>query len=112
MKFNSQIATSRSQSERLLSLGLKKETADMHHALIKSVNLNGNIKEYWRIESGYFGEDIPAWSLARLIEMVAGGCEEQMIFLPNPYDELIEEIAGAIMVGCFNKEYLNGTTEN
>ena len=50
--------------------------------------------------------DIPAWSLHRLIEMVAGGCEEQMIFLPDPYDELIEEIAGAIMVGAFNKEYL------
>lgn len=29
MKFNSQICTSRSQSERLLALGLKKETADM-----------------------------------------------------------------------------------
>jgi hypothetical protein len=38
--------------------------------------------------------------------MVAGGSEEQMIFLPDPYDELIEEIAGAIMVGCFPKEYL------
>ena len=49
---------------------------------------------------------IPAWSLHRLIEMVAGGSEEQMIFLPDPYDELIEEIAGAIMVGCFPKEYL------
>ena len=51
-------------------------------------------------------DGIPAWSLHRLIEMVAGGSEEQMIFLPNPYDELIEEIAGAIMVGCFPKEYL------
>lgn len=29
MKFNSQICTSRAQSERLLALGLKKETADM-----------------------------------------------------------------------------------
>ena len=28
-KFNSQICTSREQSERLLKLGLKKETADM-----------------------------------------------------------------------------------
>ena len=48
----------------------------------------------------------PAWSLHRLIEMVAGGSEEQMIFLPDPYDELIEEIAGAIKEGYFNKEYL------
>lgn len=30
MKFNSQICTTREQSERLLALGLKKETADMH----------------------------------------------------------------------------------
>lgn len=29
MKFNSQICTSREQSERLLALGLKRETADM-----------------------------------------------------------------------------------
>ena len=29
MKFESQICTSRSQSDRLLALGLKKETADM-----------------------------------------------------------------------------------
>ena len=31
MKFNSQICTSREQSERLLALGLKKETADCGH---------------------------------------------------------------------------------
>ena len=29
--FKSQICTTREQSERLLALGLKKETADMHH---------------------------------------------------------------------------------
>ena len=29
LKFNSQICTTREQSERLLALGLKKETADM-----------------------------------------------------------------------------------
>ena len=87
MKFNSQICTTREQSERLLSLGLKKETADF---------------PVWGTEKLlYMG-----WSLHRLIEMVAGGSEEQMIFLPDPYDELIEEIAGAIMVGCFPKEYL------
>ena len=30
MKFNSKICTTMEQSERLLSLGLKKETADMY----------------------------------------------------------------------------------
>lgn len=37
MKFNSQICTTKEQSERLLALGLKKETADM--ILFKSPNL-------------------------------------------------------------------------
>ena len=100
MKFNSQICTTREQSERLLALGLKKETADMwypHFASTCPIPL---------VDETLASDDIPAWSLHRLIEMIAGGCEEQMIFLPDPYDEIIEEIAGAIMVNCFNKEYL------
>ena len=102
MKFNSQICTTREQSERLLSLGLKKETADCHWAY-HSITATRYIVAH---PCDGVGECIPAWSLHRLIEMVAGGSEEQMIFLPDPYDELIEEIAGAIMVGCFPKEYL------
>ena len=34
MVFNSQICTTREQSERLLALGLKKETADMVYQAI------------------------------------------------------------------------------
>ena len=105
MKFNSAICTSRVQSERLLSLGLKKETADMKW--LGCSDENGDIYHLLSDVPHHFrSTDIPAWSLHRLIEMVAGGSEEQMIFLPDPYDELIEEIAGAIMVGCFPKEYL------
>ena len=104
-KFNSQICTTREQSERLLSLGLKKETADMKW--LGCSDENGDIYHLLSDVPHHFrSTDIPAWSLHRLIEMVAGGSEEQMIFLPDPYDELIEEIAGAIMVGCFPKEYL------
>ena len=103
--FKSAICTSREQSERLLSLGLKKETADMCHTPFRS-KVDGETLEYTEHCSLPLGKDIPAWSLHRLIEMVAGGCEEQMIFLPDPYDEIIEEIAGAIMVNSFNKEYL------
>ena len=108
MKFNSQICTTREQSERLLSLGLKKETADMVHSTIVVLdNLVDLISEHpWTARQDVTDNWYPAWSLHRLIEMVAGGSEEQMIFLPDPYDELIEEIAGAIMVGCFPKEYL------
>ena len=102
--FKSAICTSRSQSEKLLALGLKKETADM--VLVPSSKHDGT--DVIRVRKSYLMEEdaIPAWSLHRLIEMIAGGCEEQMIFLPDPYDEIIEEIAGAIMVNCFNKEYL------
>ena len=120
MKFNSQICTTREQSERLLSLGLKKETADCYWWQETDQYGDGNGKwhlevldtkearEHFEYLDKIFDDElfIPAWSLHRLIEMVAGGSEEQMIFLPDPYDELIEEIAGAIMVGCFPKEYL------
>lgn len=43
LNFNSAICTSREQSERLLTLGLKKETADMHY--YHTVDFEGN--EVW-----------------------------------------------------------------
>ena len=57
--FNSQICTDRNQSERLLALGLKKETADMELAFSDSfrdgvIILAGPIEEE---------DDFPAWSL-------------------------------------------------
>lgn len=67
MKFNSQICTTREQSERLTALGLKKETADMYW-----VN-HGNL---WmpvmllHEDRPLDNNDIPAWSLGRLIEML------------------------------------------
>ena len=65
--FKSQICTSREQSERLLALGLKKETADMYW-----VN-HGNL---WmpvmllHEDRPLDNNDTPAWSLGRLIEML------------------------------------------
>ena len=64
MNFNSQICTTREQSERLLVLGLKKETADMwypHFAKTCPIPL---------IDEVLTTDDIPAWSLGRLIEML------------------------------------------
>lgn len=66
MKFNSQICTSREQSERLLALGIKKETADMHWAY-HSVTATRYIIAH---PCDGVGECIPAWSLHRLIEMM------------------------------------------
>lgn len=67
--FNSQICTTREQSERLLALGLKKETADM---LIMSYSTEHDIIALPWSESGGWTRDnsTPAWSLHRLIEMM------------------------------------------
>ena len=62
--FKSAICTSRVQSERLLALGLKNETADMwypHFAKTCPIPL---------IDEVLTTDDIPAWSLGRLIEML------------------------------------------
>ena len=81
--FKSQIATSKEQSERLLALGLKKETADMCYKVtthdFKGNEINEKDRHYtlccWYDESSLVcglerKETIPAWSLGRLIEML------------------------------------------
>lgn len=85
--FKSQIATTIEQSERMTALGLKKETADMTHHYLNSID-SYELKdiEFSRImhlqelvnkkpvlgRSGddLYAKDIPAWSLHRLIEMM------------------------------------------
>ena len=67
MKFNSQICTTRVQSERLLALGLKAETADMYYLDYGPIGLIPQIKD---IKTILDEDDIPAWSLDRLIEMI------------------------------------------
>ena len=116
MKFNSQICTTREQSERLLALGLKKETADMMW-WSHTVDWCGIINEterQWHLGIGYAEpldarmERIPAWSLHRLIEMVAHTQYPYYVIskeLPI-YDALCERIEWLIKEGYFNKEYL------
>ena len=128
MNFKSQICTSRSQSERLLSLGLKKETADMGWVLLN----NG---EYvLGIGGSGYSLDIPAWSLHRLIEMMpnyivvdsSSGLNPNFYLTirdgivsykdnrgftygttsGNMYDAITRMIAFLIKDGYFNKEYL------
>lgn len=101
MKFNSQICTSREQSESLLALGLKKETADM----VWSRSCDGSY--YLAIEPYFFDADIPAWSLHRLIEMYAEryiSCSMNLKDLT--YEWIINEIEIHIKEGDFNNEYL------
>ena len=119
MNFNSQICATKEQSERLLALGLKKETADI---VIRPDNtlmvINENSFIYHNLEKaiqeGYF----PAWSLHRLIEMA----DTYIEFSPftgvnfqdgpfstnrdNDYDAIVDIIEWLIQKKHFNKEYL------
>ena len=107
-EFNSQICTSREQSERLLALGLKKETADMHHSYYTRVSFDGSKSHFWKEETGYNEKAIPAWSLHRMIEMVAHTQYPYYVIskeLPI-YDALCERIEWLIKEGYFKKEYL------
>ena len=123
--FKSQICTDKNQSERLLALGLKKETADMwypHFAKTCPLPL---------VDETLASDDIPAWSLHRLIEMMPldvipeGGFDNCFTLIKNYpkgysveydgfsyyhkeniYDTIIEGIEHLIKEGYFNKEYL------
>ena len=116
--FNSAICTSLEQSRRLLALGLKKETADCWHTLC------------WSPEDG-ITNDIPAWSLHRLIEMMPDIIKDNIegmlyhlsidgnnvfyetrnndlcqFFGDSLYICIIDCIEWLINEGYFNKEYL------
>ena len=94
LKFNSQACTDINQSKKLLELGLKPETADMYifdnEVYIGKPNV----------------DDIPAWSLHRLLLF----CDVTAMFtrdtLETAYDDLINVIENLIKNGYFNKEYL------
>lgn len=120
MELKSQICTTEGQSERLLALGLKKETADMRVCNCVPMPLLDVIN------GAVLG--VPAWSLHRLIELMPTivnpvrnlfvsnkSVEYQMsegrttnIFVGenNVYDNIINCMEWLIKEGHFNKEYL------
>jgi hypothetical protein len=107
--FTSQICTTKEQSERLLALGLKKETADMRYQT-HYLDLGGILKEctpslepYPPLNNDRF---IPAWSLHRLIEIYEKTCTFWTDCGDNPYEAMISRIANEIKWGELNKEYL------
>lgn len=113
-KFNSQICKTQIQSERLLALGLKKETADMHHYQYDDGG-RWNIEAHPSI-AGYTNRLVPAWSLHRLLcllptEYIADidfqHIMQDFIFRSQDmYDEVINCIETLIKEGYFYKEYL------
>lgn len=101
LKFNSQICTMQEQSQRLLELGLKPETADM--------GLAGDIPlpvEDWKTQDITL-IDLPAWSLHRLLCMLDYANADTFDIMPNlAYEDVIATISLRIGCGAFNKEYL------
>ena len=139
--FRSQICTTREQSQRLLSLGLKKYTADMY--MTPSWG-GGKVIGYYAPNvvtfDDHFDEnlnDLPAWSLHRLIEMMpksiyhknlicflfidqsvyvqyridlygASQTRKEQFMKGNRWDNILDCIEWSIKEGYFNKEYLEG----
>ena len=118
------------QSKRLLELGIRKETADCGHfynidehleyRYWSTEILDGNWKSYWDVTD----EEIPAWSLGRLVEIINKCTFESFesekwkkeakkfcrYVLVSYSDDLIETsieiIEALIEKGYFNNEYL------
>lgn len=126
--FKSRPCTSREQSERLLALGLKKETADMCWTKMARRSGTFYVPELAPINMVSW-RHIPAWSLHRLIEMMPeemyGGLlcifkdsiryEEVImdrleahfeVIGENMYENAISCIEWLIKEGYFPKEYL------
>lgn len=105
--FTSQICTTEEQSERLLALGLKAETADMsyqiHYFDFDGILLDSihTLEPDPPINNDRF---IPAWSLHRLIQIANAMFDETA---ENWYDDIIDTIQSFILLGCLNEEYLN-----
>ena len=120
MKFNSQICTTREQSDRLLKLGVKAETADMTRSsgnkIVYEFPYVASIRFLITNKGAKFSDIEPAWSLDRLIEMLKDSetPEDYKVDFHvglNRYDEIIALIQSLIHIGRFNKEYLNDLSD-
>lgn len=127
MEFTSQICTSKEQSERLLALGIKRETSDMcldnmGNVYTYPVTIIEVMKNDWSL--------IPLWSLHRLIEMmpqeifyedstlILGVFGDGVYYADNEYGEVFRSFDGnlyeciikcidwLIKTGYINKDFL------
>ena len=116
--FNSQICTTREQSDLLLALGLNKETADC--ALLPLTDKVTSVLVKPTTNDIKF--TIPAWSLGRLIKLMPRTAimhtQEgdtsididmyaiEILVSDDPIAEAVSIIEWLIKEGNFNKEYL------
>jgi hypothetical protein len=125
LKFNSQICTTKEQSQRLLKLGLNSETADMCWFNDMQTPCCAPYKCFVDRAKELKWVIFPAWSLHRLIEMcykihfgMTIGINNDEVIIDgdlfntfnnnyhNTYDNLISIIEWVIKLGLFKKEYL------
>ena len=107
LKFNSQVCTTKEQSQRLLELGLKPETADMYHTTFYRDNVGYEIIQVRNEKLPLLSQEIPAWSLHRLMEILNPvSIEFSISTLEDAYEDIIYNISESIKNGYINKEYL------
>lgn len=131
MKFTSQACTTKEQSERLLALGLKKETADCVAMSLVSIDSVIWTEYPMRIIEVLDSKNIPnypAWSLHRLMEIcptvinnpprfvAISSFKTSLVLMSDKisdnfnrgetYDNIIDCIEWLIKEGHFNKNYL------
>lgn len=126
MKFTSQICTTKEQSERLLNLGLKAETADCQYAALvvdwKGTPISRPKWCFYNHNKGFIVQNfermerIPTWSLHRLLYLIPNeyftdvdfqNVMQRCIFATSTlYDDLINLIEALIKEEYFYKEYL------
>lgn len=136
MEFESQICTTREQSQRLLDMGLKPETADMSYhftnSRVESMQWELQTKpptlrgKFWteeriarlarRGESGeevfdkLWGKDVPAWSLSRLMDIMPNEVFENKNPGKPHHPELIKGIFGyKLTIRRYTADCLVGT---
>lgn len=118
MKFNTQVCTTIQQSQKLLEIGLKRETADMvylpHYNKDDILEnyfdpkiLKGLMRKYVIENDEVFKDFIPAWSLNRLLDLYIPVGDPNMWSIANVnFERLVEHIRLAIVNGDFPKEFL------
>lgn len=129
MNFKNNISTTHEQSKRLLDLGMKPETADMHYASIPTFELQVSANIFLFLGRPGNG-DTPSWSLSRLLEMMPKAIdeEENVILMiepplviyydtvykgryhftayPDIFDNCVSMLDWLIRNGYFNQDYL------